>query len=349
MTTKLLNPRELVARFGHETAMYAILTGNLGSSTVQPEVADRYIREMVNRTVIINDARRLPMNSNTRNIDRLTHSGRVMLFPNEGEPATLAGAIGFIQRQLIAGRLIAAEDWSQETIEDNIEGENLENTIVDVMSQLHARDVEELFLYGNDDDSANPAFPDAEEAGDAFRENLGGTAHDGWLLLSDHLIDKQGEQPGLATDMFKELMDSIPDKYLDSYPRAEWRFYVNGTLERRYREELGERMTALGDRALFENVPVFYQGVPVVPAPSLRLETRDMVGAGDSDLTNVTDLLLVHPMNLVTGFRRDVTMDVERQPRKGMFELTLTARGDANVESPDSYATMINVRLPDSA
>jgi hypothetical protein len=302
MTTKLLNPRELVARFGHETAMYAILTGNLGSSTVQPEVADRYIREMVNRTVIINDARRLPMNSNTRNIDRLTHSGRVMVFPNEGEPATLAGAIGFIQRQLIAGRLIAAEDWSQETIEDNIEG-----------------------------------------------DNLGGTAHDGWLLLSDHLIDKQGEQPGLATDMFKELMDSIPDKYLDSYPRAEWRFYVNGTLERRYREELGERMTALGDRALFENVPVFYQGVPVVPAPSLRLETRDMVGGGDNDLTNVTDLLLVHPMNLVTGFRRDVTMDVERQPRKGMFELTLTARGDANVESPDSYATMINVKLPDSA
>ena len=198
------------------------------------------------RTSIVNEARKLPMTANTRNIDRLVHSGRVMVFPNEGQTPSLAGALSFTQRQLNAGTMYAAEDWSRQTIEDNLEGENLEDTIVDVMGQLQARDMEELFLYANADDTTSPAFPDADKAGDAFRENLGGTAHDGWLLLSDHLIDKQGAQPDLATDIFGELMDAIPTKLLDGFPRAEWRFFVNSSLERRYREELGERMTALG-------------------------------------------------------------------------------------------------------
>ena len=169
-------------------------------------------------------------------------------------------------------------------------------------------------------------------------------------MLSDHLIDKQGAQPNLATDIFAELMDAIPTKILDSMSRADWRFYVNSSLERRYREELGERSTPLGDRALFENMAVSYQGIPIVPVPMLRLETRDMVGGADNDITDVTDCMLVYPSNLVVGFQRQVNVDVEYKPRTAMFELTINSRGDANVEDPDSlFATMINVRLPGSA
>ena len=203
------------------------------------------------------------------------------------------------------------------------------------MGQMHARDMEELFLYANADSTTKPAFPKADEGGDAFCENLGGPPpHDGWLLLSEHLIDKEGAQPDTAVDLFRELLDALPSQQLDRYARSEWRFYVNSSLERRYREELGERMTALGDRALFENAPVFYQGIPVVPVPSLRLETRDMVGGGDSDIANVTDCLLVHPMNLVAGFRREVQVDVQYQPRKGLFELTLSARATPTWKTP---------------
>ena len=345
-TTHILKPRELLRRYGHEAAMYAIMTGSLGSSTLQPEISDRYLREMVERTVVTSEARRLPMRSSTRNIDRLTHSGRVMVFPDEGTDATVAGALAFAQRQLIAGRFIAAEDWTRETIEDNIEGENLEDTIVDVMGQMHARDLEELFLYANADDTTSPAFPDADGNGDSFREKLGGTAHDGWLLLSEHLVDKQGAQPSLATDIFKELMSSVPVKNLDRFPRTEWRLYVSSSLERRYREELGERMTALGDRALFENVPVFFQGIPVTSVPALKIETRQFSG---TDVENVTDCMLVHPSNLVVGFQRDVMVDIEYRPRKAVFELTISARGDANVEDPDGYGAMVNVKIPDSA
>ena len=57
-TTHILKPRELLKRYGHEMAMYAIMTGDLGSSTLQPATSDRYLRELVERTVIVNDARR---------------------------------------------------------------------------------------------------------------------------------------------------------------------------------------------------------------------------------------------------------------------------------------------------
>ena len=348
MTTAILPARELVRRYGPEMAMYAILTGTLGEGVMQPATANRYLQEIVERSVIISEARRVVMTSNTRNIDRLVHSGRVMKFPGEGNEVGVAGAMAFQQRQLIASDMMAAEDWSRQTIEDNIEGDNLENTLVEVMGQLHARDMEELFLYANADDTTSPAFPDAEEGGDSFREHLGGTPHDGLLLLTDNLIDKQGAQADSARDIFEELMGAIPAKLLNGRPTGEWRFYVNNALERRYRAELGERSTPLGDRALFEAVPVFYQGIPVVSAPMLRLETRDMVDSSDSDVTGVTDAMLVHPNNIVVGFQRNVTVDVEYRPRKLMYELTISARGDMNVEAPDAFSTMINVKLPDA-
>ena len=348
-TSAITSARDLLTRYPLDLAVYAILTGNLGSSVMQPQTANAYLRSLVERSVVINEARRLPMTSNTRNIDRLVHTGRVMKFPNEGTEVPVAGAIAFRQRQLIAGDMLAAEDWSRQTIEDNIEGENLENAIIDVMGQLHARDMEELFLYANADDTTSPAFPDADQSGDAFRENLGGTHHDGWLLLSDHLTDMQGNQPDSARDIFGTLMSAIPSSLLNTRPKAEWRFYVASDLEQRYREELGERSTPLGDRALFESVPVFYQGIPVVTVPMLRVETRDMVGGSDDNVEKVTDCMLVHPSNLVVGFQRDMTVDMEWQPRKQIFELTIGARGDANVEDPEAYATMINVKLPGEA
>ena len=341
MTTAMA-VKDILAKYGPEMAVYAILTSTLGNSDLQPEVANRYIREVIDRTVVVNAARRLPMASNTRNIDRLTHSGRVMVFPAEGTAPAVAGALAFGQRQLLANRMAAAEDWSQETIEDNIEGTGLEDTLVDVMATLFGRDFEELALYGNADDVATPAWPDAATLGDVFRENLGSTAHDGWLLLSDNVTDKLGVAPTKTSDLFNELMDAIPSKILDGSPRADWRIYCNSRIERKYREEVGERSTNLGDRALFENVPMSHQGIPVVSVPVMRFETRDF---GGGDITECTDLMLVHPNNLVVGFQRNVTMDIEKKPRSGTFELTITSRGDANVEDPAAYATIINTKL----
>ncbi len=334
---------DILKQYGPEMAVYAILTSNLGSSIVQPDIATRYLREVISRTVVVNDSRRLPMAGATRNIDRLTHAGRVMVFPAEGAAPAPAGAISFAQRQLLATRMAAAEDWSQETIEDNIEGEGLENTLVDVMASLFSRDFEELALYANADDIATPVWPDASQNGDVFRENLGATPHDGWLLLASNVTDKAGAQASLITDLFNELIDAIDTKIFEASPRADWRFYVNSRVERKYREEVGERSTNLGDRALFENVPMSFQGVPVSPVPMLRFESRDF---GGGVITECSDLMLVHPNNLVTGFRREVEMDIEKKPRSGTFELTITSRGDVNVENPDAYSTILNTKLP---
>lgn len=338
-----MRAKDILAKYGPEMAVYAILTSNLGSSIVTPDIANRYIREVIDRAVVVSDARRLPMASATRNIDRLTHSGRVMQFPTEGTAPTAAGAIAFVQRQLLATRMAAAEDWSQETIEDNIEGEGLADTIVDVMATLFSRDFEELSLYANADDVATPAWPDAAQNGDIFRENLGATPHDGWLLSCNNIVDKAGAQATLTTDLFEELINAIPTKIFEGSPRAEWRLYCNSRVERTYRDEVGERGTNLGDRALFENVPMSFQGVPIVPVPQLRFESRDF---GGGVITECSDLMLVHPNNLVVGFRREVEMDIEKKPRTGTFELTIASRGDSNVEDPDAYAVINNSKLP---
>lgn len=333
---KRMTPKELVAKYGWEGALYTILTSTLGNAKMATEKADQYIVDAIKRTTIINEARRLPMGSPQRDIDRITHTGRVIEFPDPGEGAAAAdaGAVGFATRSLNVVRLIAAESFSKETLEDNLEGDDFEDTLISTMAALFGRDWEELALYG---DNAGTAL---WISGDATFYQL--MAHDGWLQTATSTTDKDGAVPDSCQDLLEELLDAIPSEHLDSYPPNEWRFYASPKFTRKYRRELGERGTTAGDNALLTDAPLFYEGYPVRAVPQIKSQTRT-TGAGSKE---VTDLMLVHPRNLVVGVRRDVDVEVDSIPRQQEFDLVLTSRVDVEVENPAAYATIINSDYP---
>ena len=323
-----MTQEELLSKL--DAAIKALTTSDLGPSKLQPEVADRYIRKAIDTSKMLRECRVLPMRSDTRNIDKIGFASRILQAATEAtEPGTTSKPT-FEQRTLTVKEVIAAVDVSYSTLEDNIERGQLEQTLLDLIAERASADLEELFLY------ADPS------SSDTFIKLLG---HRDWLTMTEaddgvHVEDYEGSEPDKISDVFKTLLNKVPHKYFGNL--AQWRFYCAFSAERKYREELAERATAAGDRALLEDVPVFYQGIPVIWVPKIVVETRNI---GGSDKPNCTDVLFCHPSNLVVGFRREVDMERERKPRARTVEITVTARCDCNVEEPDAIAIARNVSL----
>ena len=142
--------------------------------------------------------------------------------------------------------------------------------------------------------------------------------------------------PAKISDALQAMLEAVPSKYFGDL--SQWRFYLPFKAERKYREELAERATSAGDRALLEDVPVFYQGIPIIWVPKIRGHAVGGTEDDRADAGDVYEFLFAHPANLVVGYKRDVTMETERKPRARTVEFTLTSRTDENVEEPGAIA-----------
>ncbi|MDD5092791.1 MAG: hypothetical protein PHV74_00195 [Dehalococcoidia bacterium] len=300
----------------------------IGSAKLLPQQADRFIRAAIDNSKLMREVRTLEMTSDTKNIDKIVFGNRVLQKPvAEGTEHTDTTGYQTEQRQLVAKEFIIAVNLFYSTLEDNIEKENFESTLLDLIGGRASADFEEVGMY------ANPAASGADAV-------LSVPTHTGWLTgLAGHITDYNCAAPSAVSDVFKALINSVPSKHFGSKPLNEWRLYCSFQYERAYRDELAGRATAAGDRALLEDVPVFYQGVPVIWLPKIKTETRETVD-------NISDVMFVHPANLVQGWKRDITLERERKPRKRQIEFTITARWDFNEEESDAIAQAKDVGLP---
>jgi len=309
-----------------DKAEKAFSTSDLASGgKMLPEAADRFLKTAIDVSKILSVARVLPMKSDVRYIDHIAFATRIMQAATEGTPPVSTSKPTTARKTLTAKEILAAVDVTYSSLEDNIEGANFANTLLDLIATRASADIEELGLYST-------AVQDPVV--DAYLEALN---HRGWLTMTNAL-DGVGEinyasAETLPSVVFKALLKKVPSKYLGDL--SKWRFYCSFAMERRYRDELAGRATAAGDRALLEDVPVYYQGIPVVWVPKIATS-----GA------NVTDCMFAHPQNLIVGFKRDLDMESERKPRSRLVEYTITARMDTALEEYAAHAIAKNVKIP---
>ena len=292
-------------------AIKAITVPGLGSSVLVPEQADRFIRVMEERTVLLGSVRRLTMSSGTRNIDRTGFAGRILTAPApEGQEYTTRTDPAFYTNQLVAKKARGAAFISDEALQENIEREGFENTLVDMIATQAGIDLEELLLCG---DTGSP---------DSYLALL-----DGWLKDAPNKITGS-TTPGAGQfaqdnveDMFEKMLLAVDPKYLAN--RAQWRFYVTFKIENDYRNVLRGRNTGLGDTAQTGAQPLFYKGIRVEEVPKMP--------AGTAWLTHVD--------NTVYGIRRDIEIEPDRVAGKDGWDFHVRVRSDADYE--DENATVV--------
>ena len=287
---------------------------------MNPEQASTFIRMVQDAPTILKDARMVEMASDTRKIEKLGFGQRIL------RPGVEGTALADNQRAvpttgtitLNAKEVIAEVNITYDTLENNIEKGNLQNTIMQLIAERAALDIEELIING---DTAN--------------------ATDTYLKLIDGLLKQTTSHvrdlasAALSKDAFKKTYGAVPAKYMRN--PAEWRFYTSHMGELEWKDQVVARQTALGDAALQGGMANAY-GVPV--------KGIAMIQPYAASTDTVTDILLTHPKNIIVGMSRNIRLEVDKDIRERKFIIVLTAKLDTLFEEEDAVAKAIKVKLP---
>ncbi len=286
-------------------ALKALTVGDLGSSKLVAEQADRFIRVVEKSTPLLQEARLYTMTTPERAIDRTGLGQRILGAPGESKKEKPSFNTNTLEAKEILG-IVGIKD---DTLEDNIEREDFEQTLLDMIAERAGIDMEELFIQGDDGD----AWVGHGESPGEYLDLI-----DGWLKSADHKLTSANYDVEDIEDLFNEMLKTVPDKYVRN--RSEWRFWVHWDMEDDYRNNLIARGTVLGDAAQTTQMDLTYKGVPI------RVVSNMPEGFA----------LLSHPDNTVYGIRRDIRIEPDRKPADRETDFVVTARVDADFENEEA-------------
>lgn len=287
---------------------------------LSPEQTDRFLRTLIDENTLLKSVRTVAMTGPERKINKIGFGSRIL------RAATSSTALTQSERSkpdlgqitLNTKEVIAQVNLPYDVIEDNIERGNvsgamqqgaggMHQTIIDLMAQRAALDLEELGLRGD------------TTSGDTFL-----ALQDGWLKrASSHLVDATGAP--LSKDLLKAGVKAMPDKYLRN--RTSLRHFVSVDNETEMRDIYGSRQTAMGDAQVQGVLPLYIfgsqlGGVPLMPQ---------------------ANGLFCDPMNLIFGIQRDIQIEFDKDIEARVFKIVLTARVAFQIEETDAVVKYANI------
>jgi len=320
-----------------------------GNGLLYPDQANRFLDYMWDATILAKSARTIRMRSNTTEIDRVSVGQRIMTVATEDNPRDYVNASSssanftqaaatFSKVSLTTRKLRLDWELSAESLEDNIEGPDLEDHIARLMATQAGNDIEDVLINGTGSGSG------LLSAFKGFRQ-----------LASDnaHVVDAAGY--GLDKTVFNAAIKQMPRKYKQR--RNQMRFFVGSNLVQDYLFNLTASAGSVnpfdiasgvirGEVAANDGGPgtvtPFAFGIPVINVP-LMDETRAGDYVGQTGLHG--DVHLTFPQNLIVGIKRDVVVYRLFQPKKDTIEYTLFIRVGTAIENYDAHVLVKNVKV----
>lgn len=281
--------------------------------------ARRFIRTLIDESVIMPASTVVPMRAPKQLIERIRFGTRVLRAGTEGQALSSADrAKPDLEKSELDSQLFKAEvRLNNEVLEDSIEGGSLRNTIMTILGERVALDMDEVIING-DTTSADPFL----------------AKFDGILKQASLNVVPNGVAP-LSKTTFKDMLKAMPSEFLRNKRRM--RFFTSVDAEIDYRDTLNARETTAGDRYLLEDAPVMYSGVPIMDVP---LFPEDLgVGA------NETNVLLTDPKNINVGIWRKITMETDKDISAGVLVIVATLRFDVKYAEPKATVKATEVTV----
>jgi hypothetical protein len=303
-----------------ELLQKALETADLiaGGGELNPEQSEKFITYLHDLSVMAKDARQVPMKSKKREVNKMGIGQRASVPATEGQDPSVRKKPSFSKVVLDTVEIMTPFEVTYDTFEDNIEGDNLEDSIIKLFAQQIATDHEELYIMG-DKASTDPYL----------------ALLDGWRKIArtqGHLYSHGGG--GVSTDVLGELLDRLPERFLRDY--GDLRYYVSPKFEHAYKRLLGQRPTPAGDRFLLADEPATYAGIPLTRVPVIPSNLAETIGA--TDFTNLTFVILTPRRNLITGIHRSMSLERDRNIFARLRQYAFTSRVAAAFEEADAVA-----------
>lgn len=295
------------------------LTTNGG--VLLPEQSNRFIRNLIDQPTILRDMRVQPMSGPEMIIPKVGFGQRILRVAPQGT-SPYAADDGSNSRHLAASKRVAPTTGKvtlktkevmaeihipYDVLEDNIEKEGFEQTVLDLASEQAALDLEELILLG-DTASADEYL--------ALTDGI-------FKRCNSHVVD--GTDIPVDAELWNEMQIAMPTKYKRN--RALNRLYVSHTTESNYRLKISKRQTGLGDSLTTGLGPLPVFGTPMAPAVFVP-DTKAILG---------------NPKNFILGIQRNISLERDRDIRGRIIVLVMTARIDVQVEEKDAVVVANNI------
>lgn len=280
---------------------------------LNPEQTDRFIRTLIDQPTLLASIRTVAMGAPQMKINKIGFGARILHPAVSAVPLAdnLRAKPDLGQVLLETKEVIAEVHIPYDVIEDNIEKGNiavpmqsgaggLHQTIVDLMAERAALDLEELGIQG-----------DTTNVGDPYL-----ALQDGFLKQATaNVVDVDGP---FDKDAVKAALKTMPTRYLRN--RSAMGHFVSVDNETEIRDQYGNRQTALGDAQVQGLLPVYVYGSKIMPTAMMPGE------AG----------LFTDPLNLIFGIQRNIMVEYDKDIRARVFIIVLTARVDFAIEEANA-------------
>jgi len=358
-----MDKRDLLEKVVNNSAIGAGTGGIL-----KPRQSNRFIDYLFDQSVLMKTARIVRMNAPTVEIDKVDLGTRIMKVATEGATTNQTDATPtFTKVSMTTVKLRLDWELTTEGLEDNIEGDSLEDHIASMMARQTSNDLEDLMING-DKSSADQLLV----ALDGFKSLSRGRSG---LAGVGVVVDAAGAN--LTRSVFDKALRALPNKYLQR--RSQLAFSTSSSLLQDYIWSLsldasanatfnpggGAGVTGSGLGAAFGSTlgdAIVNQGmggaqggagtayvggirpfgIPLLEVP-LYGETETGTYTAASGNHGVVELTF--PQNRIIGIQRDIVVYREFKPKKDTIEYTQFIRVANAIENGASYVHVRNVKV----
>jgi hypothetical protein len=307
---------------------------------LNPEQSARFLDYMFDATVIGKVARTVRMRADTTEIDRIGVGEKLMKLAAEAENTGTNAAVQFSKISLTTKKLRLDWELSTESLEDNIEGADLEDHIARLMATQAGNDLEDVVLNGN-----------TALTGDALYMSFDGVVK--IAKANGHVVAGAGAV--ISRDIFNKALKAMPRKYKQRRP--DLRFLAGSNLIQDYLYSTSQNIQNVNPQDIASSiirgdqgglggpagyVAPFAFGIPIVEVPLLK-ETQ--TGSYATPTGEHGDVHLTFPNNVVIGIKRDVTVYRFFWPKKDSIEYTMYTRVGTQIEQADAWVVVKDVKV----
>lgn len=298
-----------------DMALSDLTTGGL----LQPAQAKKFIKILIEEAKLMKLSTVTPMRSPTMWIDKIKFGQRVLhaAAENVALPEADRAKPNTSQIELVAKLFKGQVNLTYEVLEDSIEQGSLKETIMSLMGEAIARDLDELLILG-DTTSADPFL----------------AQFDGLLKqVTSNIVNAGGNN--LTKNVLRDMLKAMPNPYLRNKKGLVFLTSVDAEID--YRDSLSNRMTNTGDQALNGSAPIGYGGIDVLDIPMFP----ENLGVG----TNETNIVLTDPKNMLFGVWREIQIETDKDIQAGKIIIVVTLRAGMRLQEEAAAVKTVGVKV----
>lgn len=322
-----------------EKVLTTTAIGAAGGGILKPEQANKFIDYMWDETALTGFVRKVKMNNPTAEIDKIAVGRRLARKASEGVDTGVNVDPTFSKISMTTVKIRLDWELTTESLEDNLEGDALEDHVARLMASQLGNDLEDLYINGDTSDS------------DPLLKSL-----DGFIkrfLAGAHVVSANGQ--GLNKAVFNKIVKTMPRKYLSR--RGDLKFFTSPGLLQDFLNEMtdqsGGAFLNLQERAYPAEAvkgqgggSIFLKPFGVEPV-EIPLFPEDVSGSYSGASGDHGYGFWTFPKNMIVGVQREIKVYREYKPKKDAIEYTVYTRVANQIENLDAAVSVTNIAVDD--